>query len=448
MKLFSLLSLGCTLLLWACATASISPSESQPSALTYLQPEKTPLPIQTSDNDLGPHYPPNYPEALKSSERCNNYGDMPQTDKARLHRTTTTLSIKHKRSERFTGSPRFCSGATHPNLLIVNHDQLLSFDPNHNKTHILFDHNTTWNQETTPPLTGLQSCVVNAQGEIYLTYRTPPDETAASTHPVDYTSGVYKANLNTKTLTPIRYLPHPTAQRRYAPLLSPLPTNFAYEEGYNLSLAISSQNDVYISTGMSLRKINAQNEAESLYLAYEAADEPFGVFPAMLHNNELKGIDGKRANIQSIDQLAFDDKNNLFINSEKSRSLFRLNTDTESISMNNSKGVQNFKADYYTYLGVDNGLSHYNSHHHVFLGPADALGIVTRDGCSQIIQPKGYLQSASFPSFMDITSSIDNAIYAIETETGALVQIILDPDIAEKEQWEPPQAWKDYTGLD
>ncbi len=431
--------------------ASIS---TPPSPNTEAQIEKTPTPKQTPYDNWGPDYPANYPEALKSSERCQSNGEKPISRKARIQRTGSFIQSQFNTVNEFTGNPRFCRGALQNKLFIIDHDQLLAFDPVSNKQDILFDFSTRWNQEKHAPILGLQSCLVNTQGDFYITYRIPPPEAPAGvSRSVDYASGVYKINLQTKTLTPIRYQPHPIAQMQYTPPLSPLPTNFAYESGYNLALALSPQNDVFMSTGMSLRKVNAQNEAVSLLHAYGAgawSEGSIGEFPAKLENNDLIGSDGERANIQSVDHLGFDDKNNLFIHSEMSRALFRMNIQNNLIYMNNIKGLQNYRVDNLLYTSIYISELQYMPKYQVFLGRLGSKpSIVTRDGCSQIIIPQEYPVPLERSLFYDVaTLPEDNSIYAIENESKEIIQVILDPDIAEKEQWEPPQAWKDYTGLD
>ena len=152
MKSSVLFSLGCTLLLWACATASITPSESQPSA--QPTPQITPTPSASASKTPSPTLPT--PTPLPSFGPANP--DNPCPD---FHLTPQNLDLP---VEKIGGAPTelnaMCSSPSTDDLYLLTDTEVFRFDINTQQTQKVF--------ENPPDFKELMACTVDNQENIYL----------------------------------------------------------------------------------------------------------------------------------------------------------------------------------------------------------------------------------------------------------------------------------------
>ena len=137
MKSSVLLSLGCTLLLWACATASIAPSESQPSA----QPTPQITPTPTLQSSFGPANPNN---------PCPDFHLTPQNldlPVEKINNAPTELNA-------------MCSSPSTGDLYLLTDTEVFRFGTNTQQAQKIF--------ENPPDFKELMACTVDNQENIYL----------------------------------------------------------------------------------------------------------------------------------------------------------------------------------------------------------------------------------------------------------------------------------------
>ncbi len=137
MKSSVLLSLGCTLLLSACATASIAPSESQPSAQPTPETTPTPTPLPS----FGPANPNN---------PCPDF-----------HLTPQNLDLP---VEKISGAPTqlnaMCNSPSTGDLYLLTNTEVFRFDINTQQAQKAI--------ENPPAFKELVACTVDNQENIYL----------------------------------------------------------------------------------------------------------------------------------------------------------------------------------------------------------------------------------------------------------------------------------------
>jgi len=91
----------------------------------------------------------------------------------------------------------------------------------------------------------------------------------------------------------------------------------------------------------------------------------------------------------------------------------------------------------------------FSDKYNVFFGKYDDFSadtfVITRDGCVGQLD----IKSDKNEEFLltDFASTDDGTLYAIDSKNLQLVRLEIPPDLPEKAQWEPPQAWKDATRM-
>ncbi len=137
MKIFSLLSLGCSLLLWACTTASIAPSEDQPSAqpTSEITPTLEAEPPQDIENPDNP---------------CPDFHLTPQNLELPVEKISNAPQALHA----------MCSSPATGDLYLLTDTEVFHFDINTQRAQKVF--------ENSPDFKKLIICAVDKQENLYL----------------------------------------------------------------------------------------------------------------------------------------------------------------------------------------------------------------------------------------------------------------------------------------
>jgi hypothetical protein len=403
------------------------PSASPPPIISPSQPT-SPIPsmpaslLETPVVPTATSIPSPSPISI-AHERCTSSGELTYE-----HRVTYELiETHHKFNFQEVRAPRsMCHNANDDTLVITNEHEVLSLEPKTSKVETLIDKNLTGfisdQGKNFRFGKGLGECIVDKEGTIYI-------EGGKG-------SEVYRVDLKNKRITTLQHTPPntviPTKVFRG-------PVRFTLRSG---QLLLSDTESIYLvnSSGTNLELLFRVNYIDGISTGATSA-----LFPQRL--NGWSSVE----EILSIRSIASDDKDNIYIIVPNHQAVFKL-TPEKKMYLINPVGSQQLYAAGASYLTA--GLLdrfEYSSKYKVFFGRVQLRGpiVLTRDGCMKTLPASPDSDERIKGSIItDITSTNDGSVYALDSEKLNVFRLNIPPDLPEKAQWEPPQAWKDATGME
>ncbi len=344
--------------------------------------------------------------------RCDKNGFLTTSQPIDIQTIENTSGFTRYKDEKgYDAYNHLCHNPLTDTLLITNGTEVLEFNPRTRNITKIIDTQLTGfshDQKQGFQFQKLGKCSVNTSGLIYL---------SEGTH-------VYSIETSNKRITTLQYL---DIESKGVTDQFIGPVNFS--EANNDRIFIREANGIY----------RTNNKDLELVLRVIRGVEPWGqgLFPAQVNPVTKLPVDIRLTDIGAI---ASDDKDNVYFTSSHQHGFFKL-TPSGTLYMIDPKGITQLDSGYRNtkFLGSTFNLI-YHPTYRVFFRESGT--VVTRDGCIGKVLPNPNL------TYQNVAITNDGSLYAFNSQIFKVLQLKIPPGLPEAAQWEPPQAWKDATGLD
>lgn len=391
-------------LLTGCEQSVVSePAPALPSTAPEIQATPTPEPEATVPVPPG---------------RCDEKGFLTTAQPLEVE-VIETLKDFTPNSERAVN--HMCHNPLTDTIFITNKNEILEFNPKTRQLTPFINAKATGyshDQGDTFEFKDLSQCVVDKQGNLYV---------------IDINK-IYSIEIQAKHLTILKQPKKEDSEQS---------THFGsfpdFTQSKSGNIFITDNNMLYRAQGTRLEMIFKIFGSGAVMPAYE------GTFPTKIDPITRWPID---VDLTGIGAIAADDKDNIYMTASPQHSLIKLTSDN-TLYMIDPKGITNIENPWRSTAFFNSILKfEYHPTHKMFFGTSELpLGgiyspfIITRDGClGQAAPPRIHAK--------DISITNDGSIYGVSFKDLQILKFTVPPGLPEAAQWEPPQTWKDATGLD
>ena len=392
-------------------TLPSSPIPNQSSAIVKISP---PVLLPTpSSNSLDSE------SILIHSKRCDKKGELTASNEVRLQ----TIQTRPNFTQQDVNKPRFlCHHNQNDTLLITNATEVLEFNPRTSELKTLIDSQATGFKHNGSPdfkFQSLRECLIDKEGFLYLVN--------------GQTQKIKRVDLQQKTIQTLHRNSHTT---KTSDSQFSLLTDFA----------LTAKGEALIADTNNLYRIDELNTVLLFQTAINAAPVYKGTFPQQLSPSSLS----VKADLTTIGAIATDQNNNIYMTNSHQGAFLKLTPDN-FLFLVDPKGIKTLENESRSTFRVGslNNMV-FSDKYNVFFGKYDDFStdnfVITRDGCVGLLDIKSDKNEGVL--LTDFASTNDGTLYAIDSKNLQLVRLEVPPDLPEKAQWEPPQAWKDATGME
>lgn len=400
----------------AMPSASPTPSSS-PSQLASPIPSAPAIPSETSVVPTATSTPALSPTSLAPG-RCTLGGELTYEHivPREVIETNHEFNFKDIQAARF-----MCHSSNDDTLIITNQKEVLSFDPKTLKVETLIDENLTGfssDQGSKFRFQNIRECIVDKQGSLYIENGNP--------------SEVYRVDWSNKRITTLQYTPY----RSVSPTAS-----FQSQ----IRFALTPQKQVLVADSVSLFEI----DGSSLIRLFRAdpGNKAFSTGVTRSQFPQRLNTDLAIEEVDYINGIATDSKGNIYLANPHQRVLLKLTPEKKVFLVNPAANNLLYSEGSQVLASKVNSFE-YAPKYRVFFGRGPV--VITRDGCEHILSPEqdseDNIPGSSYIS--DIASTNDGSVYIFDSRKMRISRLEIPPDLPEKAQWEPPQAWKDATGME
>ena len=317
-----------------------------------------------------------------------------------------------------------CHNTSDDTLVITNEHEVLSLDPKTSKVETLIDENLTGlssDQGSKFRFQQLRECIIDKTGNLYL----------ADTS----TSEVYYADLEAKRINTLQHRPYDYFS----------PTSLTTKFSFNVYFALTPQNQVLLADSQHLYAVE-DSSLKLLFRTYFSNSSQYSgvrdtLFPQKVGPNYMI------RDMASIEGIATDDKGNIYMTSTIQNALFKLAPDKKVFLVNPTATNQLYETGARYLPASTIHTFEYSPKYGVFFGSGPV--VFTRDGCLRgMTAPPDSNDRPTDSYITDIASTNDGSVYIFDSEKMRISRLEIPPDLPEKAQWEPPQAWKDAMGME